>query len=67
VGKGRNPAAIDDLVVDDFVLTTGGVDVASKVSGRTSSLRSSSSNGRQMLGCVTRNSFAFAMTVTRRK
>jgi SnoaL-like domain len=31
VWKARNPAAIDDLVVDDCVLTTGGVDVASKV------------------------------------
>ena len=30
VWKGRNPAAIDDLAVDDFVLTTGGIDVASK-------------------------------------
>ena len=30
VWKARNAAAIDDLVVDDFVLTTGGVDVASK-------------------------------------
>jgi hypothetical protein len=26
VWKTRNPAAIDDLAVDDFVLTTGGVD-----------------------------------------
>jgi hypothetical protein len=30
VWKARNPAAIDDFVVDDFVITTGGVDVVSK-------------------------------------
>ena len=30
VWKARNPAAIDDFVVDDFVLTTGGVEVVSK-------------------------------------
>jgi hypothetical protein len=29
VWKARNPAAIDDFVIDDFVLTTGGVDVVS--------------------------------------
>jgi hypothetical protein len=29
VWKARHPAAIDNLVVDDFVLTTGGVDVVS--------------------------------------
>lgn len=28
--KARNPAAIDDFVIDDFVLTTGGVDVVSR-------------------------------------
>jgi hypothetical protein len=31
VWKTRNPAAIDDLAVDDFVLTTGSVEVASRV------------------------------------
>ena len=31
VWKARNPDAIDDFVVDDFVLTTGGVDVVSKI------------------------------------
>src|SRR2546427_12247513 len=30
VGKPRTPAAIDDFVVDDFVLTDAGVDVVSK-------------------------------------
>ncbi|MBV8139326.1 MAG: ester cyclase [Deltaproteobacteria bacterium] len=30
VWKARNPAAIDDFVVDDFVITTGGVDVVSR-------------------------------------
>jgi hypothetical protein len=30
VWKARNPAAIDDFVVDDFVITTGGVDIRSK-------------------------------------
>ena len=30
VWKVRNPAAIDDFVVDDFVLTDAGVDVVSK-------------------------------------
>jgi SnoaL-like polyketide cyclase len=30
VWKARNPAAIDDFVVDDFVITTGGVDIVSK-------------------------------------
>jgi SnoaL-like protein len=30
VWKARNPGAIDNYVVDDFVLTTGGVDVVSK-------------------------------------
>ena len=30
VWKARNPAAIDDFVVDDFVLTDAGVDVVSK-------------------------------------
>jgi hypothetical protein len=30
VWKARNPAAIDNFVVDDFVLTTGGIDVVSK-------------------------------------
>jgi hypothetical protein len=28
--KARNPAAIDDFVVDDFVITTGGIDIVSK-------------------------------------
>jgi hypothetical protein len=27
VWKARNPAAIDDFVIEDFVITTGGVDV----------------------------------------
>jgi hypothetical protein len=31
VWKARNPGAIDDLVVDDFVLTTGSVDVVSNM------------------------------------
>ena len=30
VWKARNPAAIDDLVVDDFLITTAGVDVVSR-------------------------------------
>ena len=30
VWKARDPEAIDRFVVDDFVLTTGGVDVVSK-------------------------------------
>jgi len=30
VWKARNPAAIDDFVVDDFLITTGGVDIRSK-------------------------------------
>jgi hypothetical protein len=30
VWKARNPAAIDDFVVDDFVITTGGVEVVSR-------------------------------------
>jgi SnoaL-like polyketide cyclase len=30
VWKARDPAAIDDFVVDDFVITTGGVDVVSR-------------------------------------
>jgi hypothetical protein len=30
VWKARNPTAIGDFVVDDFVITTGGVDVVSK-------------------------------------
>jgi predicted ester cyclase len=30
VWKARNPAAIDDFVVDDFVITTGGVDIVSR-------------------------------------
>ena len=30
VWKARNPAAIDDFVVDDFVITTGGVDIESR-------------------------------------
>ena len=28
--KARNPAAIDDFVVDDFLFTTGGTDIVSK-------------------------------------
>ena len=28
--KARNSAAIDDFVIDDFDITTGGVDVASR-------------------------------------
>jgi hypothetical protein len=31
--EARNPAAIDNLMVDDFVLTTGGVDVVSTKKG----------------------------------
>jgi hypothetical protein len=27
VWKARNPAAIDNFVIEDFVITTGGVDV----------------------------------------
>ena len=30
VWKARNPAATDDFVVDDFVVTTGGIDIVSK-------------------------------------
>jgi hypothetical protein len=30
VWKARDPAAIDDFVVDDFVITTGGIDIVSK-------------------------------------
>jgi hypothetical protein len=30
VWKARNPAAIDDFVIEDFVITTGGVDVVSR-------------------------------------
>ena len=30
VWKGRNPDAIDSFVVDDFVITTGGVDLVTK-------------------------------------
>ena len=30
VWKARNPAAIHDFVVDDFVITTGGIDIVSK-------------------------------------
>jgi hypothetical protein len=30
VWKSRNPAAIDNFVIDDFVITTGGVDVVSR-------------------------------------
>ena len=30
VWKARNPAAIDNFVVDDFVITTGGVDIESR-------------------------------------
>jgi hypothetical protein len=30
VWQARNPAAIDDFVVDDFVITTGGIDIVSK-------------------------------------
>ncbi len=30
VWKARNPDAIDRLVVDDFVITTGGVDIVTK-------------------------------------
>lgn len=30
VWKARNPGMVDDFVVDDFVITTGGVDVKSK-------------------------------------
>jgi hypothetical protein len=30
VWKARNPAEIDDFVIDDFVITTGGVDVFSR-------------------------------------
>src|SRR6266852_2873912 len=30
VWKARNPAAIDNFVIDDFVITTGGVDVVSR-------------------------------------
>ena len=30
VWKARNPAAIDGFVVDDFVITTGGVDIESR-------------------------------------
>ena len=28
--EARNPAAIDDFVVDDFVVTTGGIGIVSK-------------------------------------
>jgi hypothetical protein len=31
VWKARNPAAIDDFVIEDFVITTGGVDVVSQI------------------------------------
>ncbi len=31
VWKAHNPAAIDDFVVDDFVLTNAGVDVVSRI------------------------------------
>ena len=30
VWKARNPAAIDDFVIEDFVITTGSVDVVSR-------------------------------------
>jgi hypothetical protein len=30
VWRACNPAAIDDFVIDDFVITTGGVDVVSR-------------------------------------
>jgi hypothetical protein len=30
VWKARNPGTVDDFVVDDFVITTGGVDIKSK-------------------------------------
>jgi hypothetical protein len=30
VWKARNPAAIDDFVIEDFVIATGGVDVVSR-------------------------------------
>jgi ketosteroid isomerase-like protein len=30
VWKARNPAAVDDFVVDDFIITTGGLDIKSK-------------------------------------
>jgi SnoaL-like polyketide cyclase len=30
VWKARSPAAIDDFVVDDFIITTGGIDIVSK-------------------------------------
>jgi SnoaL-like polyketide cyclase len=30
VWKARNPGMVDDFVVDDFVVTTGGVDIKSK-------------------------------------
>jgi len=30
VWKARNSAAIDDFVIEDFLITTGGVDVVSK-------------------------------------
>jgi SnoaL-like protein len=30
VCQARNPAAIDDFVVDDFVIATGGIDIVSK-------------------------------------
>lgn len=30
VWKGRNPDAIDRFVVDDFVITTGGIDIVTK-------------------------------------
>jgi hypothetical protein len=31
VWKARNPAAIDDFVADDFIITTVGVDIVSKI------------------------------------
>jgi hypothetical protein len=31
VWKARNPAAIDDFVIEDFVIATGGVDVVSRI------------------------------------
>jgi hypothetical protein len=30
VWTARNPAAIDDFMIDDFVITTGGVDIESR-------------------------------------
>jgi hypothetical protein len=52
VWKARNPEAIDRFVVDDFIITTGGVDIVTKHSSRVASRWRITGKNNGVLGTV---------------